>query len=116
MRDPRNVPGTDKGKPLLVVHLEGSGFVSQPLRNVALTFTAGPPMRGRLHAFGSDGTRARITVHLDTTFSEEKAPRKIEETDPTPDTLTFSLDTPPADAIDPINVDLVSADPCSSPE
>jgi hypothetical protein len=108
---------SDKTKPLLVFHLTGAGFQSQELTNVSLQSNKSPALKGHLHAFdGFGGALARVTIHLKNMKSEQSPPRIVDEPTPQPDLLSFDYTIAPADTTDPIPVDLVAVDPCSSPD
>jgi hypothetical protein len=124
MRNPKTVSGADAAKPLVVIHLQGSGFVNQKLSSVKLVNLAGAPdLVARLHAFNG-GTIGRITVRLKGHAPAQAASQSLsgasmaEEVNPVPDDLAITIDNPaPTDPPpDTIPVDLVGADPCSSPE
>jgi hypothetical protein len=122
VRHPHDQSNPDRTKPLGVFHIEGTGMTSQDLTAVALTTVAQPPLRGHLYVFPrSNGTKGRVTIHFLHAFDTGANPKQqhshppLDESDPTPDTLTITINDPNPDT-STVPVDLVNTDPCGSPD
>src|SRR5262245_35580437 len=102
MRNPKNLSTGDAAKPLIVLHLQGTGFVTQKLSSVKLKKLVNPPeLVGKLHAFGG-GTQARVTIRIKpggggapSVPAPEPPGAGMDESDPVPDDLALTIDNPP---------------------